>query len=335
MTVKVPQTYEELLNLSPQASIFAQKWWLDAVAPGSYHILQARTQAGLSAAWPLVFRDDFQERHYMMPALTQKLGILNLPSDAKPVEAQSAAQATALDLIRKLPTHQSFYQNFHESFTDWLPFFWNGFSQTTRYTYILEDLSSIDAIWNGMRPTCRQTIRKAQKQGITIVDDLTIDQFLDLNRKTFERQGKTPLGSDDLIRRLDDAIIKNSGRTILAGVDSQKRVHAAIYVAWSGQTAYYLMGGSEPELRDSGAQILAMWEAIQRISQFVKKFDFEGSMLPQVERVFRSFGATQRPYFSISLMPQIPNSMKAYLTSSFKFRMKRLRKKLHQWRHKS
>jgi hypothetical protein len=44
---------------------------------------------------------------------------------------------------------------------------------------------------------------------------------------------------------------------------------------------------------------LLMWEAIQRSSRSSKEFNFEGSMLEEVERFFRGFGAKQVPYFII------------------------------------
>ena len=31
-------------------------------------------------------------------------------------------------------------QNFHYGITDWLPFYWEGYRQTTRYTYMLKDI---------------------------------------------------------------------------------------------------------------------------------------------------------------------------------------------------
>ena len=63
--------------------------------------------------------------------------------------------------------------------------------------------------------------------------------------------------------------------------------------------AYYLQGGNHPDLRNSGAASLVMWEAIQFASTVTQQFNFAGSMIPSIERFFRGFGATQVPYFSI------------------------------------
>ena len=318
-----PSTYDELVRRSPQGSIFANRWWLDAVAPGMYELLEIKRGGEIHAAWPVVHIVRDGVRHACMPALTQKLGILFAPSTAKRVEVQSTNQRLVGELMEKLGGLASFHQNFHENFTDWLPFFWQGHAQTTRYTYVLEDISDRTVLWNAMRPHQRRAIRKAEKLSIRIKDDLDLSHFLELNRKTFTRQGKLPLGSDELIGRLDSACRTHAGRKIFAGIDSQGRVHAAVYVAWQNDTAYYLMGGSEPDLRESGAQLLALWEAVVFAGSVVRRFDFEGSMLPQVEHVFRGFGAKQLPYFSISKVPPTPESLSGFLRASLRFRWNR------------
>jgi len=324
-STKPPSTYAELVKLSPQGSIFAQRWWLDAVTPGTYELLEIRNGGGLHAAWPVVYLKKDGAKHVCMPAMTQKLGILFAPSAAKPVEAQSTNQRLTMELMDQLGEPASFHQHFHENFTDWLPFYWRGHTQTTRYTYVLEDISDPSALWNDMRPHHRRAIRKAEKLGIRIKNDIDFSHFLVLNRKTFARQGKEPAVSDDLICRIDAACAANAGRKIFAGVDSQGRVHAAVYVAWVNNTAYYLMGGSEPDLRQSGAQLMALWEAVTFASSVAKRFDFEGSMLPQVERVFRGFGAKQLPYFSITKVPPTPTSLKGFLKATIKHRLHRYR----------
>src|ERR1700680_3541175 len=317
---RLPSTYEELVKRSPQGSIFSHRWWLEAVAPGMYEILEIKKGNQIQAAWPIVYLKRDGEQHVCMPALTQKLGILFAPSNVKPVEAQSTNQRLTTELMDQLGEAASFHQNFHENFTDWLPFYWRGHAQTTRYTYVLEDISDLSALWNGMRANHRRDIRRAERLGIRITDNLEMAKFLELNRKTFTRQGREPLTSDELICRLDQACSANAGRKIFAGIDSQGRLHAAVYVAWADDTAYYLMAGSEPDLRESGAQLLALWGAVCFASSGVKLFDFEGSMLPQVERGFRGFGAKQLPYFSITKTPPAPASLSGFLKAAIEFR---------------
>jgi len=73
------------------------------------------------------------------------------------------------------------------------------------------------------------------------------------------------------------------------------------YLIWDATTAYFLLAGDDPALRASGAGVLLAWEAICYASEVLGLdcFDFEGSMLPGVERMRVRFGAVQTPYFYV------------------------------------
>lgn len=106
----------------------------------------------------------------------------------------------------------------------------------------------------------------------------------------------------ELVRRLDSACEAQNARRMFFAEDAQGRTHAAIYLVWDENSAYYLMGGGDPELRSSGASSLLLWEAIQFAATVSNKFDFEGSMGESIERFFRGFGARQVPYFYVRRM---------------------------------
>ena len=320
--------YRELLQCSPQSSIYTNTWWLDVVAPDSYEIVEVSQNGQLLAAWPIAFERHDGARHARMPLLTQKLGILFGNIGGVSAEVQSKCQKIGAELIERMGKFATFHQNFHENYTDWLPFHWQGYAQTTRYTYVLEGLSDHDSLWNNMRANHRRDIRRAERLGIRVEAEMNFSEFIHLNRKTFTRQGMDVPYNDQFLGLLDKAIQQNAHRAIFAGRDSQKRVHAAVYVAWDNGTAYYLMGGTEPQLRGSGAQLLALWEAIKFASSVARRFDFEGSMLRQVERVFRGFGAKQLPYFSITKLPASPSSLRGYVRQSIHSRARRLRQVL-------
>ena len=63
------------------------------------------------------------------------------------------------------------------------------------------------------------------------------------------------------------------------------------------------MGGGDPALRTSGASSLCLWQAIKLAGEMGKSFDFEGSMIEPIERLFRAFGARQTPYMRVSRSP--------------------------------
>lgn len=207
-------------------------------------------------------------------------------------------------LIDQLPQFDLYFHNWHYSVNNWLPFYWRDFKQSTRYTYVLDNLSDPHSIWSGFQENIRTDIRKAESRfGLRVRDDLGVECFLDLNRKSYARQSMGVPYADELVRRLDLACEIRSCRKIWIAEDQQGRAHAGIYVVWDENSAYYLMGGGDPELRSSGATSLCLWQAIRHAASVTDRFDFEGSMIEPVERFFRGFGARQVPYFSIFKTP--------------------------------
>lgn len=285
-------------HLPSASSLFHQPWWLDAVAPGEWDAVEVEDGGAVVARLPFVRRRRLGVIALTQPLLTPHLGPWLRPIEGKP-GTRLAREHELLDcLAGRLPGHDVFHQNFHKSMTNWLPFSWRGFQQTTYYTYVLDDLDDLDAIWAGFRENVRRQIRKAQKAvAVRVSDD--VEQFLRLNRMTFERQDMAVPYSAKLIHRLDAACAARGCRTILIGEDETGRQHAALYLIWDSDSAYYLMGGADPALRSSGAMSLLMWEAIKRASKVSRAFDFEGSMIEPIERFFRAFGPKQVPYMHV------------------------------------
>jgi lipid II:glycine glycyltransferase (peptidoglycan interpeptide bridge formation enzyme) len=236
-----------------------------------------------------------------MPRLTQTLGPWLAPPEGKYAAKLARHKELMTAVFAQLPAHDLFSQNFHHSITNWLPLHWQGFTQTTRYTYVIDELDDVDKVWAGFEAEARRDIRRAGQQ-LSVRCDLDIERFLDLNELTFKRQGKRLPYTRELVRRLDAACAERGLRRMFFADDAEGRMHAAVYIVWDQDSAYYLMGAADPELRNSGATSLLLWEAIQFAATVTRSFDFEGSMVESIERFFRAFGAKQKPYFHISKM---------------------------------
>lgn len=286
----------------PQAySLFQQPYWLNAVAPGQWGAAVVSGGGQIAARLPYVIKREYGLTRLVMPQLTKFLGPWLSPPFGKYSNELARQKDMMFELIEQLPRFDGFAQNFHYTITNWLPFYWKGFSQTTRYSYVLDDLSDEEKLWSEMQGNIRREIRKAEKQ-VEVRDDLGIEGFLDLNIKTYARQGMHLPYSRELVRRIDSVLEKRNQRRIFSAVDTRGRIHSALYLIWDSNSAFYLMGGSDPSLRNSGSGSLLMWEAIRFTSSVSRCFDFEGSMLEPIERFFRGFGARQRQFFSIMFM---------------------------------
>jgi Acetyltransferase (GNAT) domain len=273
-------------------SLFEQPWWLDAVAPGRWGEILVRHGDQVAARWPYVLSKRYGLTAMSMPPLTPTLGPWLTIRDAKYCTELGREMELLEELIARLPPVDYICQALSPLISNWLPFYWAGFEQTTQYTYRLFDISSPDAIWKGMHNNIRRDIRKAEKR-VAVRSDLSIDEFLSMVEMTFRRQGKSLPYKRELVYRLDAACASHKSRRMFFAEDAAKRIHAAAYIVWDRNAAYYLMGGGDPELRNSGAHSLVLWKAINFCASVTTSFDFEGSVLRPVEHFFRRFGGQQ------------------------------------------
>jgi hypothetical protein len=291
--------YRQLCAKEDSIPVFSRDWWLDAVCGENWEALVLEKKGRVYAAMPMYIPC---RRIIVMPYYTQTMGIwfAGESADTKYSSSLARRQAVCIYFIGQLRKYRRFSQNFSYEFTDWLPFYWEGYSQTTRYSYVLNGLKDIDKALANMSEQTRRHIKKAERQSILVRRGIPEDDFLKIQSLTFRRQHKKNNQSSAVLRRLIDAARKRGQGDIFGGYDKEGNLHAVAFVVWQNSSAYYIAGGGDPTLRSSGAHSLVLWEAIKYVAQYTDVFDFEGSMIPGVEHFFREFGAIQTPYFTIT-----------------------------------
>jgi hypothetical protein len=146
-------------------------------------------------------------------------------------------------------------------------------------------------------------VSKAQREGL-VVEPGSADDLVALQRKTFERQEDAGTGPPEaLVRRIAAAVAPHDAGEILVARDDAGRVHSASMFVHDERTTWYLLGGSDTELRASGSASLLMWEGIRAAGVRGTAFDFEGSMLRHVERFVRNFGGEPVAYSIVRHTP--------------------------------
>lgn len=234
------------------------------------------------------------------PALTPYQGVwLDYNDEQKYTNRLSFEKKIITSLISKLPKVDSFKQKFYPEYTNWLPFYWKDFSQTTRYTYILKNNSNTTDLFANFRENIRREIRKAEKTlSISILDK--VDELFHLKVKTYqEKKENYPFTLSVLNKAFKYCKTNNCGELLVAK-DADGNIHSIVLYVWDNNSAYYLHGVTNPDFKTSGSMSLLLWEAINRSFQKTQKFNFEGSMMEPIERYFRAFGGVQTPYFEIS-----------------------------------
>ena len=182
---------------------------------------------------------------------------------------------------------------------DTLPFYWNKYKVNVYYTFkiLLKD-NDESSILKNMSVKTRNLIKKAKKDGITADESTDVNILKKLVNKTFSRQNKK------FPRKFMEKVLKEfpPGRNSFLFISWKgKYPIAAVYCVYDRKVAYNLMTGYDHERSHSGAQSLAIYKAILKAQSLgLEIFDFEGSMVQNIEKFFRGFGGALVPYYRVS-----------------------------------
>lgn len=305
--------YRALCQGEPSIPVFSRPWWLDATAGvDQWDVALVKQGAEIVATMPYLKRERLGFTLITHPPLTQTLGPW-----IKPLEGDYSArikhQHKLLQaLLEQMPPFDYFHQQWHHSNTNWLPFYWAGFRQTTRYTYIIEDLRNLEEVFAGFSHGKRRNIKRAEDNGIQIRFDIPAETFYQNHKMTLAQSGKKILYSYELFKGIAESGRQNNSACTAGAYDAEGNLHAAVFIIWDENSAYALLNTLDRRFRESGASVLLTREVIRHVSTRTRMFDFEGSMMKQVEGSVREFNTRQVPYFCISKIPS-----KLYATGKF------------------
>ncbi len=294
------EKYREFCKTEKDIPIFSKDWWLDTVCgENSWDVVLFEKGGEIWASLPYQKIKKAIFEIITIPKLTQTMGVyIKYPPKQKYYKKLSWEKEVMENLILNLPKIDYFSQNFDHSITNWLPFYWAGFEQTTRYTYIIENIS-IEELEKNFETDIRRRRRKAYEIGIKIIESEDIETFYKLNTMTFARKNIGISYSFEFVKNLFENCKENSAVKMYFA-KYQDEVIAVNFLVYDDNTVYYLMGGIDPSKKDLGAMDAIQFESIKFALESGRRFDFEGSMIESIEKYFRSFGAVQTPYFSIS-----------------------------------
>ncbi len=294
--------YIELCQTEETIPIFMQNGWLDAVVTegSSWQVVLSKDKKGqIIGALTFQMKQKWGLTILSEPPLSAFCGIWFRKIDTqKQHEQYHSVKKILEELIQQLPLFHFANFRFSTTLTDWQPFYWAGFQQTTRYTYHL-DLQKTDNLFSDFKQHTQRNIRKAEQHfHITHSDDL--DKFLTINNLTFERQNlKSPVPYS-IWQNTHAFLKKNNQKKLYFASNTEGGIEAAIYIVLDKKIAYYLAGGTTEMGRKQGATSFLLAQAIYDAkAQGLDIFDFEGSMLSGVESFFRGFNPTLTPYFKV------------------------------------
>lgn len=300
LTTEEYPLWDTLLATSPQRSLFAERWWLDAATDGGYRLLGCFNDKRLMAGVPLWPVTMLGVPLLRQPPLTPYWGPLLAPLEGKYYARINTEMSLLRAMAKELRAWPDLILQCYPTLGNWLPFHWEGYQQLTCYTYRIEQFTAEMLDAKLCQRDVRWELQRAQKAGLHIqemVDPATVAR---LYAMTMARQDREPSAIIQRVwPRLAEAARQQGRLLTTAAVDGEGNVHAASAMVWDDRCAYGLMAGGDPSCRTSYAGTLLQFHELQRTAEMGLAFDFEGSMIEPIEHFFRRFGGELQPYLVI------------------------------------
>ncbi len=284
---------------SENMPLFEQPGWLDATCGDNWDVIIVKNKSNIIATFPYEIKSVGPLRILKTNASTlfQEVIIHNFENSSY-IKKLSKTKSTLIEIINNLPKADIYNFKVFVKESYYLPFLWNNFSLSPRFTYQIDTRIDIAEIKKNLSPKVRNFLNKDNSY-ISIQEVDSTDILYDLIIQSFKSKATKPTFNKSELVQIDSYCKSNGKRKILIAYENNQPI-AAIYLAWDAKKMYYLFGGTHHEFRQSQPGTLLLWEALNFSHSLQKVFDFEGSIIEPIESYFRSFGGKPVMYFRAS-----------------------------------
>ena len=295
--------YRSLCEKHKEIPLFMQAWWLDAASKENWNVIFSKNGDEIAGFFVFSYQKKFGKKIVTNHPLTQYAGpFVFYPAGLNKSEKYSFENKVYTSIIEQLNAKNfDFIEiNCHRSFENWQQFFWSGYKQTTKYTYILENISDRKALLKDMSYSQRGKRIKKETGKYRFSLELSAEDFYDFYKANLKEQDKTIFYSKEYFLRLYYAAQEREQGQIICMYNPENELLAALWTVWDGKFAYNMIMTSDKNKKCSEGTTLLIWETLDFLKDKTRNYDFEGSMIKGVALRNQSYGAVAVPYHSIS-----------------------------------
>lgn len=276
-------------NYVDKITIFAQSFWLDAVAE-NWDVFLVETHCmrlnklQIIAALPFCWKGNLITKRIYLPDFSFYQSIIFLKDDLFIKEKNKIAQ----ELFKQLPKTIKSYFKFTPENID-IELSKLRFQKENYNTYIIDkNTTELKLSTNHKR-----NIQKGIKQQFIIKESKNIEQSYALLTSTFSRQEVKPKISLEDFNKINSLVKKQKSGKTTDCFDKENNLLASVFIVVDSQTTYYLFGGYNSTFKNSGAMTFLLHHAIQSSLKQQKDFNFCGSTKKSIATFFEGFGVTK------------------------------------------
>ena len=268
------QKWNNCLEQSKFAKIYAYSWYLDIVAPN----WKALIQDDYKAVFPLPIKKRLGISYISQPLFTQQLGLFSSENSVKFEEFMSRIPKKIW--LRSLQAHN------------------NSTYAKTKDNFELDISAVIEKIREKYSQNTKRNIKKAREQQLIIkaCSNQSLIQLFKSNKgkevKEMNEESYSILSN--LLHKIQE---KKKGNCY--GIFKDGELISSAFFSNCFKRSIYLFAASNTYAKKIGANHLLIDTYIEKYKQDSLILDFEGSMIPSLARFYASFGAAKKPYYII------------------------------------
>ena len=273
--------WDELINRSINGNIFAYTWFLDLT---TQH-WDALIEDDYRAAFPIPWSKKYSVCYIHQPLFSNQLGVFS---------GGDISENKVHDFLKSIPAHFQYIEfglNFQNKVSA------DNYYITTHKVQYVDLNKNYDALKNNYDENLRRNLRKAGNAGLIVRPDVPAEDVTNY----FRRGRGNELGhySDEdyntLTQLIETSISKNAGFTLGAYYKNNSLVAAASFLL-SHDRIIFLKGAPSAEGREVGAMHFIFDYVIKTNAEKNLVLDFGGSVIQNLARFYKSFGADEYLY---------------------------------------
>lgn len=270
--------------------IFAQPWYLDAVCEDSeeWQVILYKENKKIVAAFPFMYKKNRLGLKYICnPKFTPRLGIwIDYQGKTKEGEREAYENKIVKYIIDNLPQYDCFDILFDSRFQNWQQFYWEGFSQTNYYSYIMKkdiDLSNV------LSKRTKKKIRSL-KERYSVVEGDNLKEYWNFFTKSYRLRKREISYSEKNFFNICQAAQDNNACKLFFCKNNNLKTVAVACVFFDSRRMYKMFNSFDPNI-DESVQPLITINSIEKSHEKNLDFDFEGSMIKGVANYNMQFNA--------------------------------------------
>lgn len=265
--------------------IYAYSWYLD-IAAGKWDAL---VYGDYEAVMPLPVKKKWGVKYVYQPFFIQQLGVFS---------QNSISDTLIKEFLYAFPPDIKFADyafNTYNRLSD--------FDQAEihpRPTLQLDLIESYESLAAQYNANTRRNIKKAQKSGLFVTQDVKPERIIQAFRQNKGKQ--IPELKESQYKTLNQLVYTafHKGRAEMLGAyTANNTLSAGIIVFQSHNKIIFLFSGAEPNSRENGAMFILFDTLIGQNASRPLVLDFEGSKDPKLARFYGGFGAKEYVFLQL------------------------------------